>query len=84
MRIPETALASENQDPEPPLQERLVRGLRGAGAYPHAVGRVGLIETHISYVLLAGEYAYKIKKAVDLGFLDFRSLQSRLFYCNEE
>ncbi|MBK6974394.1 MAG: AAA family ATPase [Sterolibacteriaceae bacterium] len=84
MYAPETALACENQDPESLFQERLVRGLRGAGAYPHAVGRVELIETHISYVLLAGEYAYKIKKAVDLGFLDFRSLQSRLFYCNEE
>lgn len=67
MRIPETALASPNQDPESLFQERLVLGLRGAESNPHAVDRVELIETHISYVLLAGEYAYKIKKAVDLG-----------------
>ena len=77
-------MASENQDSESLFQERLVVGLRNTGAYPHAVDRVELIETHISYVVLAGEYVYKIKKAVELGFLDFRSLDSRLFYCNEE
>ena len=43
-----------------------------------------VIETHISFVLLTGRCAYKIKKAVDLGFLDFRSLSSRSFYCEEE
>src|SRR5581483_11575497 len=42
------------------------------------------LETHISYVLLAGPYAYKIKKAIDLGFLDFRALAARQFYCREE
>ena len=43
-----------------------------------------LIETHISYVLLAGDRAYKIKKAVDLGFLDFSTLAARRFFCAEE
>lgn len=43
-----------------------------------------LIETHISFVLLAGEHAYKIKKAVDLGFVDFRPLAQREFFCREE
>jgi aminoglycoside phosphotransferase family enzyme/predicted kinase len=42
------------------------------------------IETHISYVLLGGDCAYKIKKAVDLGFLDFTTLDARRFYCDEE
>ena len=45
---------------------------------------VRVLETHISFVLLTGRYAYKIKKAVDLGFLDFRALSSRSFYCQEE
>jgi len=45
---------------------------------------VRVLETHISFVLLTGRFAYKIKKAVDLGFLDFRALSSRLFYCHEE
>jgi aminoglycoside phosphotransferase family enzyme/predicted kinase len=43
-----------------------------------------LIETHISWVILAGRYAYKIKKPVDLGFVDFTTLKKRKFYCDEE
>ena len=43
-----------------------------------------LIETHLSYVLLAGSDAWKIKKALDLGFADFRTLAQRRFYCEEE
>jgi aminoglycoside phosphotransferase family enzyme/predicted kinase len=43
-----------------------------------------IIETHISYVLLGGEYAYKVKKAVNLEFLDFTTLEKRRFYCGEE
>ena len=43
-----------------------------------------MIETHISWVLLTGPFAYKIKKPVKLGFLDFRELDSRAFYCREE
>jgi uncharacterized protein len=43
-----------------------------------------IVETHISYVLLGGEYAYKVKKAVNLEFLDFTTLEKRRFYCEEE
>ena len=43
-----------------------------------------VVETHISFVLLDGTFAYKIKKAVDLDFLDFTTLQARRFYCGEE
>lgn len=45
---------------------------------------VRLIETHISWVILAGNFAYKIKKPVDFGFLDFSTLDKRRFYCQEE
>lgn len=45
---------------------------------------VELIETHISWVLLRGDFVYKIKKPVYLGFLDFRDLDRRRFYCEEE
>jgi aminoglycoside phosphotransferase family enzyme/predicted kinase len=73
-------------DRESTLQdhEALVEGLRRASAYPHAVGRVERIDTHISTVLLAGEFAYKIKKPVDLGFLDFSTLEKRRRFCLEE
>jgi hypothetical protein len=43
-----------------------------------------IVETHISYVLLGSEYAYKVKKAVNLEFLDFTTLEKRRFYCHEE
>jgi aminoglycoside phosphotransferase family enzyme/predicted kinase len=62
----------------------LIEGLRQARAYPHTIGRVTVLETHISWVLLAGEFAYKIKKPVRLDFLDFSSLERRRFYCEEE
>jgi aminoglycoside phosphotransferase family enzyme/predicted kinase len=66
-----------------PLPEPLQHLLRPA-AYPHPVDAVRLIETHISWVLIAGAYAYKIKKPVDLGFLDFSTLERRRFCCQEE
>lgn len=66
------------------LQQRLIRTLGQPHAYPHPVDQVELIETHISTVLLAGEFAYKIKKPLDLGFLNFTQLERRRFYCEEE
>jgi aminoglycoside phosphotransferase family enzyme/predicted kinase len=61
-----------------------IAALRDPGCYPHPVDTVELVETHISWVLLAGEYAYKIKKPVRLPFLDFSSLAARRHYCEEE
>lgn len=54
------------------------------GVYDHPVTDVELIETHISWVLLTGEYAYKIKKPVDFGFLDFSTLEKRRRCCEQE
>jgi len=65
-------------------QAEVLRGLLHVECYPHEVDRVEWIETHISTVLLAGRYAYKIKKPVDLGFLDFTTLELRRHYCLEE
>jgi aminoglycoside phosphotransferase family enzyme/predicted kinase len=62
----------------------LVAGLREPGAFPHPTGPVDAIETHISTVVLAGEFAYKIKKPVDLGFVNFSSLDLRRHFCGEE
>ena len=52
--------------------------------YRHRPSSVELIETHISWVFLAGEYVYKVKKPVSLGFLDFRTLARRRHFCQEE
>lgn len=65
-------------------QKRLVAALRDPNRYPVIPSSVQLIETHISWVLLAGDFAYKIKKALDLGFLDYSTLESRRFCCDEE
>ena len=62
----------------------LIEHLKQPGVYPHPVDQVALLETHISAVLLAGEYAYKLKKPYNLGFLDFTTLEARKYYCEEE
>ncbi|HXU92474.1 MAG TPA: AAA family ATPase [Gallionella sp.] len=65
-------------------RQRLVEALLDSRRYPEPARHVRLIETHISWVLLAGHYAYKIKKPVDLDFLDFSTLALRRRYCEEE
>jgi len=62
----------------------LIRSLHDPACYDHPAGPVRVIETHISWVLLTGEFAYKIKKPLDLGFLDFSSLDKRLHACCDE
>ena len=43
-----------------------------------------LVETHISWIILAGDFAYKIKSPVKLSFLDFSTLEKRDYFCTEE
>ncbi len=62
----------------------LIRGLLRPDAYPHPVRQIELIETHISWIFLTGDYAYKVKKPVDLGFLDFSDLARRRTFCEDE
>ena len=52
--------------------------------YDHAAPEVQLVQTHISFVLLAGDFVYKFKKPVDFGFLDFSSLDKRKYCCEQE
>jgi aminoglycoside phosphotransferase family enzyme len=65
------------------LPEHL-QGLLHPRAYPHPVQAVQLVETHISWVLLTGEFAYKIKRPVHYPFVDLRSAERREFLCHEE
>lgn len=65
-------------------QARLVAALRDCAHFPHPVAAIEVVETHISWVILTGRFAYKIKKAVDLGFLDFTTLTRREHFCREE
>jgi len=64
--------------------EQLIQAMMDPAAWPAGGGDRHRIDTHISTVLLAGDRAYKIKKPLDLGFLDFLSLASREQACHEE
>ncbi len=65
-------------------QARLIASLLEQRAYSHPVSSIEVVETHISWVILTGQFAYKIKKAVQLDFLDFSTLDRREHYCREE
>src|SRR5271169_881024 len=65
-------------------QVQLLAALSRPAVFGPGCTRVERLETHISCVLLTGEYAYKIKKAVNFGFLDFTTLVARRFFCEEE
>lgn len=62
----------------------LIENLLRPAAYPHPTEAIRLLETHISWVILTGRYAYKIKKPVNFGFVDFSTLERRHMFCNEE
>jgi aminoglycoside phosphotransferase family enzyme/predicted kinase len=65
-------------------RDSFISGLFDPQAYPHPVDKIELRETHISWVFLTGDFAYKIKKPVDFGFLDFSTLEKREHFCHEE
>jgi len=65
-------------------QARLIAALAQPVRFGPDCQRVTVLETHISYVLLTGRYAYKLKKSVDFGFLDFTTLAARRHFCEEE
>lgn len=65
-------------------QQQLLTILADPSRFPHGGGSVERIETHISTVLLVGEHAYKIKKPLSLGFLDFSTLDARRRFCEAE
>ena len=65
-------------------QQWLIKSLQNPKLYDHPVSRFEVIETHISWVLLTGDFVYKIKKPVNFGFLDFSTLEKRRYNCLEE
>jgi hypothetical protein len=62
----------------------LIPALSDPSIYPHRPDSVQVIQTHISVVFIAGELVYKIKKPVDLGFLNFTTLEKRKYFCEQE
>ena len=66
------------------MSQTLLNALQNPALYDHPVSDFTLMETHISWVLLTGDFVYKIKKPVNFGFLDFSTLEQRAHYCAEE
>src|SRR5512136_2583767 len=66
------------------VQKQVVEALMKPEAYDEDVGNVELMQTHISFVFLADKFVYKVKKAVNFGFLDFSTLDKRRFFCEKE
>lgn len=67
-----------------PQAEAWIAGMLEPAAYPHPAAQPRMIETHLSWVFLAGEFAYKVRKPVALDFVDFSSLAARRADCEEE
>jgi uncharacterized protein len=65
-------------------QKRLISFLESPAAYPHGPPEIHSIQTHISWVLIAPPFVFKVKKPVNFGFLDFSSLEKRHHFCQRE
>ena len=66
------------------VQKQVVEALMKPEAYDEDPGNIELVQTHISFVFLTQNFVYKVKKAVNLGFLDFTTLEKRRFFCEKE
>jgi hypothetical protein len=66
------------------VQKQVVEALMKPEAYDEQPGRIELTQTHISFVFLTRKFVYKVKKAVNFGFLDFTTLEKRRFFCEKE
>jgi aminoglycoside phosphotransferase family enzyme len=62
----------------------MVQVLLDPKTYPEAPGSVQLMQTQMSFVFIAGDYVYKVKKPVNLGYLDYTTLEKRHFFCQRE
>jgi len=61
-----------------------VEALLKPQAYPHKPPKIELVQTQMSFIFLTGKYVYKIKKPVNLGYLDYTTLEKRHFFCQQE
>ena len=68
----------------PKHTKQMLEALKRPESYDSPIRNIRLLQTHISWVFLTGDYAYKIKKPVDFGFLDFTTLDKRKRFCLKE
>jgi len=65
-------------------QPDILKNLKNPKFYGYDVKSIDILQTHISFVALTGKYAYKVKKPVNFGFLDFSTLEKRKYFCEKE
>ncbi|PYL63899.1 MAG: hypothetical protein DMF20_11600, partial [Verrucomicrobia bacterium] len=65
-------------------QEPLIAFLESPESYPHRPTHIRVIQTHISWIFIASPFVFKVKKPVNLGFLDFSTLENRHYFCRRE
>ena len=78
------ALSSKLAETGPVTSERLLAFFLDPFSYPHRPRSVRLIQTHASWAFLATPYVYKVRKPVNLGFLDFSTLKRRRYFSERE
>jgi aminoglycoside phosphotransferase family enzyme len=66
------------------MTKSIANDLKNPKAYPESTTQVEMLQTHISYIFITDDYVYKVKKPVNFGFLDFSTLDKRLYYCQKE
>jgi len=71
------SVAGAYDEMNPERLPEYIQFLMNADVYPHPVDEVRLLQTHISFVVLAGPFVYKWKKPVDFGFLNFFDARSQ-------
>ena len=84
LRQVEGFMAANSTDDSSKRQARLVRFLQSPSSYPHHPIGVRVIQTHISWVFMASPFVFKVKKPVNMGFLDFSTLEKRQYFCQRE
>lgn len=83
-RLPIVPLSRDLRRTQGASQERLLPFLMDPASYPHQPRSVRMVQTHSAFVFLAPPYVYKVKKAVDLGFLNFSTLSRRRHFLERE
>ena len=62
----------------------VIQALLNPQIYPERTAKVDLIQTQMSFVLLTGKFVYKVKKAINLGYVDYTTLEKRHYFCKQE
>jgi aminoglycoside phosphotransferase family enzyme/predicted kinase len=87
VKVIDLEFCRSEEDPKPMISEPsrlLVESQRNSDVFHEGTDQIRVLQTHMSWIFLVGQHAYKIKKPIDLGFADFTTLKNRRHFCQEE